>query len=333
MDKEKEKILTFPYVVNISYSLGHWLKDYGYYPKHMPLFTYMDHGMTLFDNIPPHEIKNDAPLIFKFSPRLVETYKKHYKKPVYNLMNPAIHFRQIHDIQQSSDAKGSIFFVGHSTPLIDDLTDWDIFIEDIFILPAHFHPIDICLHPSDIEKGLGKVFEKKGFKVFCADKGDPLNFIENFYEIIRKYKYALSNLIGSYTFYTVEMGIPFSLYGEDPKYLNKGDMNVEMGTYNSYKSQETYQKAETLFKGLYTTITEEQNHFVNFELGKYTTISRKKAAYLLYKAFLQYSIKHPVNFKYLKTFFAAGISEKYKNKYRKLRNVFKNQKLANLKNL
>jgi hypothetical protein len=332
MDKEKEEILTFPYVVNICYSLGHWLKDYGYYPKQMPLFTYMDHGMTLFDQIPPHEVRNDAPLIFKFAPRLVETYRKNYKKPVYNLLNPTIHFRQSQNIEKAEKAHGSLFYVGHSTPLIDDLTDWDNFIEDINALPQHFHPIDISLHPSDVEKGLGKVFEKKGFKVFCADKADSLNFIENFYEIIRKYKYALSNLIGSYTFYTVEMGIPFSLYGEEPKYLNKGDKNVEMGTYNSYKGQETYQKAEALFRGLNTTITKEQNHFVNLELGKYTTISRKKAAYLLYKAFLLYSIKHPANFKYLKTFFGAAISEKYIDKYRSLRNLSKSSKLGDLRN-
>jgi hypothetical protein len=329
MDKNQKGIVTFPYIVNICYSLGHWLKDYGYYPKEMPLFTYMDHGMTLFDTIPPHEVKNDAPLIFKFAPRLVETYKKNYKKPVYNLINPAIHFRQSRNIQKIDNANGSIFFVGHSTPLIDDLTDWDIFVEDINKLPENFHPIDICLHPSDIEKGLGKIFEKKGFKVFCADKADSSNFIENFYDIICKYKYALSNLIGSYTFYTVEMGIPFSLYGEEPKYLNEGDTNVEMGIYDSYKSQETYQKAKALFQGLNTSITLEQDDFVNFELGKYTTIGRKKAAYLLYKAFLQYSIKHPTNFKYLKTIFYAAVNEKYRIKYRSFKKLFKTPKFGN----
>ncbi len=63
-----------PYWVNDVYSLGYWLKDYGYYPKSWPLFNYMDHGITLFNTIPNHEIANDAAIIFKFSPRLVGYY-------------------------------------------------------------------------------------------------------------------------------------------------------------------------------------------------------------------------------------------------------------------
>lgn len=33
-----------PFWVNNVYSLGYWLKDYGYYPKCLPLCSYMDHG-------------------------------------------------------------------------------------------------------------------------------------------------------------------------------------------------------------------------------------------------------------------------------------------------
>ena len=65
-----------PYWVTEAYSLGYWLKDYGFFPKKWALYNYMDHGMTFFDTIPAHEIENNAPFIFKFSPRLVEEYKK-----------------------------------------------------------------------------------------------------------------------------------------------------------------------------------------------------------------------------------------------------------------
>jgi hypothetical protein len=225
-------------------------------------------------------------------------------------MNPAIHYRRSRKILPSAEARGALFFVAHSTPLIDDLTDWQVFINDLKKLPEVFHPIDICLHPVDVEKGLGKLFEEKGFKVLSADKVNSTRFLEHFYNNLKNYKYALSNLIGSYTFYAVEMGIPFSLYGEEPKYVNKGDTNIEMGAYESYKGQKTYQQAVHLFSGEYTAITQEQKHFVEYELGMYTTISRWKTAFLLYKAYLQYALKHPRSLTYVKGWLVGKVRKK-----------------------
>jgi FkbM family methyltransferase len=319
-------MVPFPFVVNGTYSLGHWLKDYGYYPKSLPLCTYMDHGMTFFDKIPHHELENDAPLIFKFSPRLVDIYKKSSNKPVYNLMNPTIHYRMSHRIQKTSEAKGTLFFPGHSTPHIDDLTDWDGFIDQFNDIPAEFHPIDICLHPVDMIKGLDKAFMKRGYKVFCAGDSSYTQFVENFYNILKNYKYTMSNLLGSYTFYSVEMGIPFSLFGNEPKYMNKGDRNVEAGAYESFKQQPTYQKAKELFSGFFNTITEEQKYFVNYELGKLTTVSRTKASFLLYKALFLYLKKHPQHISYIKNAVSMHINERYKTGYRIIKKYY--QKLT-----
>ncbi len=160
-----------PFWVNDVYSLGFWLRNYGFYPRNLPLFTYMDHGITLFDTISQHEIENDAPLIFKFSPRLVNEYKKVSKKPVYCLLNPSIHYRLKHKIEPSKKAKGTLFFVAHSTPAIDDLTNWNEFIINLENIPEQYNPIDICLHNHDIVKSLDNIFISKGYKVFTA--GDP----------------------------------------------------------------------------------------------------------------------------------------------------------------
>jgi FkbM family methyltransferase len=312
----------FPFIVNHCYSLGYWLKDYGNYSKNLPLCTYMDHGMTLFDKIPEHELVNDAPLIFKFSPRSVETYKKQSGKPVYNIINPAIYFRISHNIEKSPTARGSLFFVGHSTRDIDDHTDWDDFVKSFQLIPENFYPIDICLHPADLEKGLDIYFREKGFNVISAGPAYSDDFIAKFYDNLRHYQFVLSNLIGSYTFYSVEMNIPFSLFGEEPKYFNKGDANIENGHYNSYKEQPTYQKARTLFGGFHETVSAEQKDFVEFETGKKTTISRKEAHNLLYKALILYMAKHPKNLRYIKTAIRMQINERYKIGYRMIRNFY-----------
>jgi FkbM family methyltransferase len=319
-------MVPFPFVVNGTYSLGKWLKEYGYYPDSLPLCTYMDHGMTFFDKIPDHELENDAPLIFKFSPRLVEIYKKVSDKPVYNVMNPTIHYRKTNKIEKSPDARGSLFFPGHSTPDIDDLTDWDGFIDQFSQIPEEFHPIDICLHPVDMNKGLDKVFKRRGYKVFTAGDSSYASFVENFYNILNNYKFTISNLLGSYTFYSVEMGIPFSLFGNEPNYLNKGDRNVEKGSYESFKYQPTYQKARQLFSGFHSVITPEQADFVDFELGKKTTISRTKASYLLYKALFLYLKKHPEHFSFIKNAVSMHINERYKTGYRVIKKYYQKLK-------
>ena len=275
-----------PFWVNESYSLGYWLKKYGYYPANWPLYTYMDHGMTLFDTIFPHELETEAPLIFKFSPRLVKEYKRISGKPVYNLMNPTIHCRKMKGIEKSPDANGTLFFPAHSTQLIDDETNWETFITGLENIPEHFRPLDICLHYTDIVKGLGKIFEARGYKVFTAGNLVANEFAENFYSILRNYKCSMSNVMGSYGFYSVEMGIPFSLFGSEPLFQNKGERNLEPGAYVSYKRQPSYIKSQDLFKGFYTEITPAQKEFVEYELGKYHSISRIKTSFLLYKTYV-----------------------------------------------
>jgi hypothetical protein len=281
------------YWVNSVYGMGYWLRYYAYYPKSFPLYSYMDHGMTLFDTIPAHELENDAYLMFKFSPRLVDAYKKVSKKPVYCLMNPTIHYRIKNDIQQAVNADKTLFFVAHSTPDLDDHTNWQKFIDNLERIPEQFKPIDICLHHHDIVKGLDRIFIDRGFKVVSAGNPYAINYIELFYSVLSNYKYTMSNLIGSYTFYSVEMGIPFSFYGDEPVYFNKGDNNIESGSYTSYKVQPTYQKALNLFNGYYTQITQSQSDFVNIELGKNNTIGRLRACLLLYKALFQNLFTHP----------------------------------------
>jgi hypothetical protein len=275
------------------YGLGYWLKDYGYYPKRMPLYVWMDHGMVLHDDLFPNELETEAPLVFKFSPRLVQAYKKVSHKPVYGLLNPTIHCKNKRGYRQKTDAKGTLFYVAHSTELVEDLTNWNEFIDGLKHIPEKFGPIDICLHPTDIRKGLDKIFLEKGYKVYTAGDAWADSYADNLYNILCNYKYTMSNLPGSYFFYSVEMGIPFSLYGEEPKYFNKGDSNIELGEYDSYKNQSTYQYVLKLFSGFHKEVTPEQKEFVDINLGKYHTVSRLKASFLLYRALFQYILKYP----------------------------------------
>ncbi|HMD01140.1 MAG TPA: hypothetical protein VKH37_13350, partial [Ferruginibacter sp.] len=250
-----------PFWVNNVYALGYWLKDYARYPKSWPLCTYMDHGMTLVDTIPEHELNNNAPLIFKFSPRHIDTYKKVSKKKVYCLLNPTIHCRRQRKYEQSANANGTLFYVAHSTDLVEDRTNWENFVDSLRNISTEFQPVDICLHPMDMAKGLDKIFIENGFRVFTAGDQNSNDYVDNMYKILKNYKYTMSNLLGSYVFYSVEMGIPFSYFGTEPLYYNTGDKNIELGEYKSYQTQSTYQYAKSIFTGFHAAISAEQTEF------------------------------------------------------------------------
>ncbi|MEO5571433.1 MAG: hypothetical protein ABIT08_10635, partial [Bacteroidia bacterium] len=146
--------LNSPYVTSNIYGFGKHLKEYGFFPDSLPICIYMDHGITFADKIPPHEINNDAPCMFKFSPRLVKIYKSVSDKPCYPLPSPYVFYRRKNKITVNQNAKGTVVFPAHSTPDLDNLTNWEEYVFELNQLPVEYKPLTICLHETDIKKGL-----------------------------------------------------------------------------------------------------------------------------------------------------------------------------------
>lgn len=285
-----------PFVGNELYGLGYWLKDYAHYPQRFPLCTFMEHGAGSLEDAAEHEVKNNAAVFIKFSPSFIERFRKSLKKPVFCILNPFIHYRIKNGIKQSNEAKGTLFFAAHSLLGIDGLLNWDSLINELETIPEYFKPIDICLHPVDVYKGLDQIIKRKGYKVYTAGYEYSEKFAVRFYNILKEYKYTMSNVIGSHTFYSVELGIPFSIFGKEPIYVNRGYGVTKPTAHNISKTELIYLKAAELFQGFHTYITPEQNEFANFELGKTKSIGRTKAFFVLLWALLVYFIKHPAYF-------------------------------------
>lgn len=312
-----------PFWVNNVYGIGFWLKKYAYYPSWLPLCNYIEHGISLSDVIPKHEKKTDATLFFRHSPIRTEYHKKILKNDVYCIISPYAFYRSSKKVKKKSTAKGTLYFPSHSTESIDDLMNWDDFIANLSDIPEKFKPIDICLHPTDIMKGLDKAFISGGYKVYSSGSYTSNKFLEKFYDILKNYNFAMSNTVGAYAFYATEMGIPFSLYGAEPKWYNRGDENIELGEHFSYKKDSRRIIADNLFEGFHSKITKEQMEFVDFQLGKTETIGRIKASLLLYKALVIYSYKKPKILKDILMNLKAHIKDFIRNKKNQLSNLLK----------
>jgi hypothetical protein len=277
-----------PYWTASIYGFGKWIRRYGYYPPILPLCVYTDHGPG--DTGPSdHEIRSSAPVQLYHSPDGVARWRASHSKPCYVLYSPFVFARKHLQINRREDAKGTLYFVAHSTESVHDRKSVEMYSHELSLLPERFKPVTICMHMHDVNKGLDAQYRKLGYAVISAGDSLDQEFTERFYRILARYKYALSNLFGSYAFYAVEMGVPFGLYGSSPNYFNVSDDNIEEGEYKSYQSTEYYKTAVKLFSGLpEDKIPKESLDFVARYLGITEGISRFEMTKVLYGGLLRW---------------------------------------------
>ncbi|MEG6548839.1 FkbM family methyltransferase [Desulfocurvibacter africanus] len=267
------------------YSFGRHYRNYGYYPSFLPIYCYSAHGVDYNTKKPyPHEIDNYAYAMLHVSPVAVELYKEYLDKPCYCVHSPFVWCRKSNKIGKADDARGTLAFPAHSTPVIDVEMDYGGYADLLLSLPEEFFPVAVCLHMHDINKGLHKIFQRKCIPVYTAGNAEDMRFAQRWYDIARNYAYTTSNVVGSYTFYSVEMGIPFFIMGNYPKLINFGDRNIPEGEY-TYADKD-YMAAHELFSERVDSVTPEQRAFVEKHLGIHDGLSRKEFSKLLYTAYL-----------------------------------------------
>jgi hypothetical protein len=146
--------------------------------------------------------------------------------------------------------------------------------------------------------------------VFSAGNPHDYNFIKNFYNILRNFKYSTSNLWMSCLFYSVEMGIPHFIYGNAPVLVNKGDVNLQTGTYDLMSIPRIRMITE-MFQGPLDAISSTQMEFVKNDLGMIKPTSRMRTSYLLYWALWRHMRNHPQDFKNLLYYSKLSIKNKF----------------------
>ncbi len=267
------------------YSFGRHIRDYASYPSWLPLMVYSDHGAgPYYDGIPPHELNSGAYCQFYHSPDNVEAFRKISERPCYTMLSPFVHYRRRHQIEQTPDARGTLVYFSHSTSAFEVKTNLERYIEELRRLPEKYHPICISIHMHDVENGVHRYFMEQGFPVYTAGNPSDQRFAERFYELLRHFRYTTSNSPGSHTFYSVEMGIPYFSYGDEPDFYNQADPNYALGKY-SLQGSETYRHICELFSELKDEVTPEQKHFAEYHLGVYDCVKPEEMHRLLWEAY------------------------------------------------
>ena len=288
-----------PYWTAEIYGQGKYIREYGHFPFFLPLCVYSDHGVTNDPKPAKHELFSDAPTRVFFSQRKVILWKKLSAIPCHVLLSPFVYYRRSRNIRKNKDARGTLAFFSHSTPSIDVEVDIDNYISQLKLLPKIYHPISICLHMHDIKKGLHKKFIDAHIPVVTVGDVSSNKFVEKFYNLLRQAKFSTSNSLGSYTYYSIEMKIPFFLYGSKAKYYNKRDDNYPPGYINVHKININNVLVERLFGvndpfKTKPSITHEQKQLTISLLGTDHSMSRTDLKKVLYFSLIKFIISGAV---------------------------------------
>lgn len=232
------------------------------YPAILPLNVQIQHGWY-HDFVP--ELtggKKGIQVMLVWSERTRDMWREGSSAPVHIVGAPFVHYRRMNGIERTPGAKGTVVFPNHSTPNGIEEYDVDAYCADLERLPDKLKPITICLHYRDMEEKAPQ-FRRHGFDVVTAGHGRQVDFgfVRRFYDILSRHKYCCSNEIGSYTFYAVEMGIPFFITGPESRTINRHDETIE-------EKKGPYRVAmRELFRNTEYRITDQQREYVFGEVG------------------------------------------------------------------
>lgn len=250
-------------------------------PKYFPNSFHYEHGWYSSNKAVITDMDIPQKLMFVMNERRKKIYEDelkrlNIKKDVIVTGSPFFMYRKLMKLEKSKTAKGTIVFPSHSTYDIEVRYNIENFCKELESLPEKYKPFKVCLHWCDYKKtDIVNKYKSLGYEVVTAgfpNRSNDIKFVERYYDILSSVNYSISNEIGTYTFYSVEMGIPFSLIDENGLVrCNNGDVNL-----NNWNIKDEFKlsdispivnDAEEIFTGINDIITNEQREFVEIEMG------------------------------------------------------------------
>ena len=256
------------------YGQGRAIRRLLHYPEIIPLFIACDHGVNLYKHYPDDIFKSDSGIrnYFSWYAVNINEFDIQQKVKIHGIRHPWISYRRKMNYIQNIDAEGTIFFPYHNIPGYNTggYSDEEA-IEYLKSLPAAYKPITVSMHMHDLGGPRQKLYESSGFVVVTSGEASNPKFVDNFYSIIARNRFAISQGVGSQVFYLIEFGIPTQILPTNPysiSILNNEDLlPLEFSERNS--------EIENKFSAIPGQITEEQNQLTEYYLGfKYPDINK-----------------------------------------------------------
>lgn len=268
------------------YGAGKLFREYGWYPRFLPLFIQVSHSIAMYDEPAHLDLVHPFRDMFYFSERMVAAWKERTNRPVSLIESPYSFYCRTRKIEKKSTATGTLVFPAHETHWVKGHTNYEELVGLLKSLAPEFQPVGVCMYWLDIESNKHRIFIDNGFPVYTAGHWANEHFVDNFYEILRNYKYALSNMIGSYTYYAISLGLPFSVIGSIGEIVNLGDEGMAKRKTSDRRQWKHYSALLAEVEGLRTEISPVAAELVRAEMGVPSIWHRLRFSLKLYKGLL-----------------------------------------------
>lgn len=258
-----------PEIVN--YGTAKLLRKYARYPFWLPFPFNVQHGWYARTEPRPSDLRRNTPLMLVYTQRHKDAWDEVSDIPCAVCGAPFVHYRRMKNIRQSDDATGTIAFPEHSGTTVLAQFDREKYCNDLLSLPEKFHPIRVCLHHDDIRRGGDAVYKNFGIPILTAGHRHDAEFVDRFYDILRLARFTTSNSASTITLYSVEMGIPFFVYGDRP------DLYDPVAEERIGSSEKESARSHFVFDNLDdVAIRTEHKEFAHRETGLNESLSPKE---------------------------------------------------------
>ncbi len=254
------------------YSLGRCYREWLNWPKWLPIPVYGDHGADPGGALFEHEMNNRAKFhLCFFSGKYEANKNNNLGKEFIRVPDPWALFRRRHKIELSPRAKGTLVFFPHTVPGIEHSEETNIekYVVEIKSLPEEFHPIAFCLHMHDVRRNVHKVLREYNIPLFSLGNSSSAYFVDRFYGLASRFKYASSCVGGSEIYYCSDLGCKFFLYGTEFKYVNKSHPQMELGEFKFSDPVllDALERKRTIFGCFPPVDSDERTNWVRDVLG------------------------------------------------------------------
>jgi FkbM family methyltransferase len=200
---------------NNFYGHASLLKKYCGINQNFSLPGIYPHGITIRDNAWSAELAHPIPFLLLKSNLQSDVYSKYCDKPSWIIGAPNYYAtrlleNELKEIQ--SDAKGTLVFPVHSTHHLNNSYNFDEFAEYLKNLPEQFRPVKICLGWRDIQLKMHERYLARDFECATAGHMYDKEFFFRLMRIIASHKFAITNHLGTSSFYCAAMNLPVLIY-------------------------------------------------------------------------------------------------------------------------
>ena len=139
-----------------------------------------------------------------------------------------------------------MFFYAHTTKAVDDLNEVKDYVKLINQIRdiRRIKDITVCLHFTDVQKGVNKILEENQLKWISIDKHPIRTFPHRFFQQILSFNQFYSTVPGSYLYYLTFLQREIELIDFKPKLINKSDtaQKIEFkGFFDEFPNSRAYE--------------------------------------------------------------------------------------------